>query len=138
MEINNLVLSDQAQGLLENGTWVRDIPGAPGVGFFVLGWGSEPVQKELEKEQRQAREDNKGEPLTAEQYASCTRNVLSNVVLKDWEGLTDNGKELKYSKKLATEFLTSKNGERLANAVLSASQRLSARVNDFVKVAVKN
>lgn len=138
MDINNFVLSDEAQGLIDNGAWVRDITGAPGVGFFVLGWGSDAVQKELELQLKAAREGNKGKPLEPEDQAACTRLALANAALKDWEGLTDNGKPLKYNKTLAVKFLTQKNGDRFAGMVLAASQRLSSRVNDFVEEAVKN
>lgn len=44
MDINNLVLTDDAVATIDNGAWVGDLAGAPGVKLKVRGWGSKSVQ----------------------------------------------------------------------------------------------
>lgn len=138
MDIKKLVLTAEALNLIDNGTWIGDLPGAPGVEFLVVGMRSTEVRKALEAEQVAVRADNAGSPLTAEQTAGCMERVLASHVLKDWKGLTDNGVEVPYSKELATKWLTSREGEKFAELVLLAVNRLDRNANDFVEVAAKN
>lgn len=138
MDINELVLTDEALALVDNGTWVGDLVGAPGVELQVCGFQSKEARDLLDKKQAQMRLKNRNKPLSAEQLARCTREVLAEVVLKDWRGLKSGGKDLPYSKELATKWLTSRNGEKLAVLVLQAAQTLDDSANDFVEGVSKN
>lgn len=138
MDIKNLVLSQAAVDVIDNGTWVTDLPGANGVSLFVTGMESESAKAAMITAQADARMKNKGEPLTPQQHSDCTRKVLAEVVLKDWKGLTDNGKEIPYDKTLAYEWITSRRGERFAGLVLIAAQRVDAMAGEFAEKAAKN
>lgn len=138
MDINNLVYSDKALDLIDNGTWVGELPGADGLELFVTGMGSPEVAKAMDAEQTAARVKNKGKPLSDTQRADCTRRVLASHVLKGWRGLTSNGAPVEYDAAKAVEWLTSRNGERFAGLVLVASQRVDMMANDFAETVAKN
>lgn len=138
MDINELVLTDEALALVDNGTWVGDLDGAPGVEFLVCGFQSKEARNLLEKKQAQARAKNRNKPLSIDQLTRCTREVLAEAVLKGWRGLKSGGKDLPYTKDAATKWLTSRNGEKLASLVLQAAQTLDDQANDFVVDVTKN
>ncbi|WP_394065424.1 hypothetical protein [Alcaligenes sp. WGS1538] len=138
MDIKDLVLSDEALSVIDSGTWVGDLDGAPGVELLVCGIGSKDAQKTLNQKQAAMRLKNRGKPLNDEQLAKAMRETLAEVVLKGWRGLKDGGKDLPYSQELATKFITSRNGERFAGLVLQAAQRVDADASSFVEEATKN
>ncbi len=138
MDIKNLVLSDAALEVIDSGVWVGDFDEAEGLELKVCGMQSQDVRKAMTAAQARARGANKGKPLNVEQLNVCTREVLADVVLKDWRGLTSEGKPVAYDKANSTEWLTSRNGERLAGMVLIAANRVDAEANEFVEIAAKN
>lgn len=138
MDIQDFVLSDEALNAIENGVWVDDFESMPELGLFVLGWNSQVVKDCLRQKQVHARSKNDGKALTSDQQAQCVKETLAEATLKDWRGITNSGEPVPYSKAKAKEWLTSKNGERFANIVLLASQRVDTNVNAFIKVATKN
>lgn len=138
MQIKNLILSDDGLKSINEGRWIRDIPGADGMEVLVLGLRSKEAQYDMVKRQAAVRQKNGGKPLTDEQLTQCTLETLAAVVLKDWKGIKDGKKEVKYSQELATQWITTPNGEVLAEMVLKAAQRVDAEANDFVEAVSKN
>lgn len=138
MDINDLVLNDDALAVIDEGQWVAAGEKALGVEFFVVGLKSQDAKKHLKELQAVARKKNRGKPLTEEQYAECMQDALINVVLKDWRGLTSNGEELIYSKDLAEKFIRSRGGETFSMMVLEAAATLDAEANDYVEEVSKN
>lgn len=138
MDIKDLVLSDEALNVIDKGTWVGDLDGAPGVELLVCGIGSKDAQKALGQKQAALRLKSRGKPLNEEQLAKAMRETLAEVVLKGWRGLKSDGKDLAYSPELAVEFITSRNGERFAGLVLQAAQRVDADASLLVEEATKN
>lgn len=137
-DIGSLILTDDAVNVIDNGVWVGDFKGYPGVSFKVRGLGSDIAKKRMADEKAKARIGNEGEVLSEEQLAKVTAKVLADAVLLDWKGLTDGGKEVKYTKALADKWLNSRNGEKLAMLVLRAAYRVDAEPNAFVEKATKN
>lgn len=138
MNINELIISDDALNLIDNGTWVGDFPEAPGVELLVCGLRSKDARKSMEQKQTQARLKNRGKALTDEQMSACTRETLAEVVLKDWRGLEEGGTPLAYSKEMAAKWLTSRNGEKFVGLVIQAAQRVDEQASEFVEDAIKN
>lgn len=138
MDINQIVFSDEALQIIDHGTWVGDLPGLEGVRLKVCGMQSLDVRKALEAKQSKVRAKNGGAALTADQHAEITKEVLAEVVLKDWDGFTNNGEPLPYDKQLAKHWITKRNGEKLANVVLYASQKIDTDAQAFVEVVTKN
>ena len=138
MEIGKLVLSDEAVNVIENGAWVRDLDGLPGVGLKVTGLQSKAARDLLHGLQTSARAANKGKPLTNDQNAAIMREVLGSVVLLDFDGLTNNGEPVKFDRETVKGWLTSRNGETLASYVLAAAQKVDADASAYVEQVVKN
>lgn len=138
MELNEIVLTDEALNVIDSGAWVDDIEGAPGLRLFVIGLTSKDAKKALEQKQAALRMKNRGKQLTNEQLANCTREVLAEVVLKNWEGLTQDGKPVEFSPELAAKWILSRNGERFTGMVLQASQQVDANASEYIKEVSKN
>lgn len=139
MDIANLVFSDEALELIDSGTWVSAGEKAPDVEFLVTGLQADGAQKLIRKKQIEARTKNRGKPLSDEQQAQLTKEVLAEFVLRDWRGLKNNGNELPYSKELATKWITTRAGDKeFTNMVLSAAQKLDEMANEFVEEVAKN
>lgn len=138
MDINKLILSDEALHVIDTGTWVGDFDEAPGVELLVLGMQSKDARKALEQKQAKVRASNRGKPLSEAQIAQCVRETLAEVVLKDWRGLKDGGKELPYDQKLAKKWLLSRNGEPFTKLVLQAAQQVDSHASEFVEAVTKN
>lgn len=138
MEIGKLVLSDEALNAIDNGVWVDDLPGASGVAVLVRGWQSEPAREARKQKQQAAREKNNGKPLSEDAYERISREVLAEVVLKGWRGLTSDGEPVEYDRQKASEWILSRNGDRFASLVLYAAQSVDEKAGDFVSEATKN
>lgn len=138
MDINDLIMSDEALKVIDEGTWVGDFVDAPGLELLVTGLKSESARKAIQQKQQVLRGKNRGRPLTDDQLAKVTKEVLYEVVLKDWRGLKSNGQELKYSKEQAKKWITSRNGEKFTGLVLEAAQRVDAEASEFVEEVTKN
>lgn len=138
IDINELVKSEEAMAVVDGGAWVGDLDGAEGLELFVCGLSSLDAQKAIEKYQVDARQKNKGKPLNERQLAEVMQKVLADVVLKDWRGLSSGGVPVEYSKELATNFLTSRGGDKFVMAVLQAAKRVDSESQSFVEAALKN
>lgn len=138
MDINDLVLTDKALSVIDEGTWVDEIKEAPGLSLLVCGIGSKAAQKALELKQAQQRAKNRGKALDDEQLAMCMRETLAEVVLKGWKGLKEDGQDLPFDAAKARGWLLSRHGERFANIVLKAAQRVDEHANQFAEEVGKN
>ena len=138
MDINELILSDEAVDAIESGAWVGDLPGAPGVEVKVLGTSSKTYRKAMQAKLEVLRKKNKGKELTGEQVTNAVRQVFGEVGLIDWRGLTQDGNDLPFDRELAKKWLVSRNGEAFADIVASASQRLDADASSYVETVTKN
>lgn len=138
MDFNDLILSDAALNVIDGGTWMGDFDEAPGVKLLVTGMQADAAQKLMASKQAALRAKHKGKVLTTEQNTRVVQEVLAEVVLKDWQGLTQNGQPLPYSKELALQWLTSRNGEKFTGLVLNAAARVDAQAADLAKELEKN
>ncbi len=132
MDINDIILSDAALEVIDNGEWV-EVDEAPGVELLVTGMQADGVRKAMKSLQAKARAQSRGKALTEEQYSNITKEVLIEHVLKGWRGLKQNGEDLPYSKDLARKFIMSRGGERFTMMILEAAQRLDENANSFVE-----
>lgn len=138
MDIKEIILTDEGLSAIDNGVWVGDLSGAPGLELLVTGVRAKEAQKTLEQKQAHLRLKNRGKPLTEEQLARAMRETLAEKVLKGWRGLTSNGDAVNYDQDLAAQWILSRNGEKFAGLVLQAAQRVDDQANDFAEEIVKN
>lgn len=137
MDINDIILSDAALEIIDNGEWM-EVDEAPGLELLVTGMQADSARKAMKALQAKARAQSRGKALTEEQYSNITKEVLIEHVLKGWRGLKNNGEDLPYSKDLARKFIMSRGGERFTMMVLNAAQRLDDNANAYVEEAAKN
>lgn len=138
MDINDIILSDKALDLVDNGTWIGDLDELPGVELYVTGLQSDSAQKLMRSKQAAQRAKNRNKPLTDDQQTAIVREVLGEVVLNDWRGFTSNGKPLEFDRETVRKWLMLRNGEKLATAVLVAAQRVDQQAAELAKELSKN
>ena len=139
MDISQLVHSDEALGVIDNGTWVgEDVHKFPGLRLKVRGLQSEAVVQCIAKKQAAARALNKGETLSPEQAKQIHKEALAEEALLDWDGFTNNGEPVPYSKEQAINWITKRNGDKLANVVHFCAMKVDEDAEAFVKAAEKN
>lgn len=138
MDINKLVLSEEALRVVDEGAWVAIPVGGDIIEFKVTGLSrNQEAQDTIRNAMEQIRKDNKRAP-TEKEKESIVRRVLADIVLKDWRGITDNGEVLPYSKDLANKFLTERGGEQFASLVLDAATKVDNNAYDFIDEITKN
>lgn len=139
MDIKNFVVSEQALQAMDNGAWVADVDGAPGVRWLVRGLKSDAVRKAQEEKQAKVRASRKkGKDLTDEEKTQIFKEVLHEKVLLGWEGLTSGGEPLPYDAALAASFIMDRKGEKFTGFVIAAAQSLDESPDDFIEAAAKN
>jgi hypothetical protein len=104
---------------IDAGQWVGDIPNTGDLRLRVRGFTSPTVvavrsRKERAVERKDRRRDGGLKPEAAMRVLSET---LCEVVLLDWDGITDGGKPVPYSKDLAKKWLSDPNMQPFADAV---------------------
>lgn len=63
--------------------------------------------------------------LTLEQQQDVLCRTFAECVLLGWEGLTENGEPVEYSKEKAVEWLSAKDKERFFNKVYAESKKFA-------------
>lgn len=135
-----MVISSGEADVIDNGAWVGDIPGFPGVRVLVTGLTRNPdAQSEIRRrlEAVQKTNDKQAEP-SDKQRADVIKTVLADVVLQDWDGFTDKGKKLKFSREKAKQWIESREGEMLAALVFAAASKIDEDASAFVGGVIKN
>lgn len=125
---------------ISEGQWVSDIPEAGDLKVRVRGMSSPIVQSLMSRKLRSIAKVDKardGSPKL-EVATRITAEVIAEAVLLDWDGLTDDGNEVKYSKALATEWLTNPDYKEFADAVAWAARAVDAGDAEIVEAVEGN
>lgn len=101
---------------VENGAWVEGIPGMGDLALKVRGLDCEPAR--LRRRLRARRGVSSDDVMT---------EVLREVVLLDWRGLTDGGEPLPYSAETADILLTLTEFRPFRQAVIWAAEHVGTR-----------
>lgn len=119
--------------VITSGQWIGDIPGMGDVRLLVRGLSSPLVVQTRGRMERKIPRDQRERDgsLKADVAVEVFGHVLHEVVLLDWDGLTDGGQPVKYDKALAKEWLTNPDFAFFADAVVYAAQIVDkGRVED--------
>lgn len=138
MDINELIVSDAALNVIDNGAWVEGLFDDKSVALFVIGQNSEEVQKFIQAEQAAARVANGGKPLTTEDLTKIRIKTLGRVIIKDHRGFTSSGKPLKFDREQVAGWVESRNGAEFAGMIALASNRIDTDADSFVESVTKN
>lgn len=120
MEIKDLK-KDSAK--IAEGQWVQDIPDMGDLRLMVRGLSSPVVSAARSRKERSAtrKERHRDGTLKHETAARITSELLAEVVLMDWDGITSGGKPVKYDAATAAAWLTDPDYQDFANAVAWAA-----------------
>lgn len=139
MDINEIILSDAALDVNDNGGWVgEDVHGLAGVRLKVCSVNAPEVVKLKQKKQEALRKKNGGKELTAEQIEDLSSELLAEVILKDWEGLTSNGESMQIDRPYLVKEFKERRGKKLALAITVSAYALDQDANRFVEEVTKN
>lgn len=121
MEISNFKRDTDA---IETGKWVDGIPGMGELRLKVRGIGSRLYLSRVAALSRQRpREDrNADNSLKPDVAIEISGRAVYETILLDWDGLTDGGDPVKYSKDLALEWCTNPDYRPFLDAVFWAAQ----------------
>lgn len=109
--------------LVASGEWIADIPGMGDVRLRVRGLTSPQVvalRSRLERKAPRA-DRNRDGSLKHEAAVRVMKQVLHEVVLLDWDGITDGGKPVPYSVEQASTWLYNDDFRVFADAVTWAA-----------------
>lgn len=109
---------------IEAGVWIGDLPGFDDVRFKVRGLSSPSVLNYQARRNRAIpRRDREPDgSLKPEAALRVLRETLLEIVLLDWDGITENGEPVPYSKERAEELLTDPDYVSFADAVTIAAR----------------
>lgn len=121
MDLSNL---KRDSGQIEAGQWVSDIPGMDDLRLRVRGLTSPTVSALRGRKQRKVSKNGRNSDGTIKSDIEMRifGEVLFEVVLLEWDGLTDNGKPVPYDRELAKQWLTNPDYMPFADAVTWAAQ----------------
>ncbi|MCB5411778.1 hypothetical protein [Pseudogemmobacter faecipullorum] len=122
------------------GQWVGDIPEMGQLRLRVRGENSPKVAALRARKLRAVPKDKRGRdgmPIY-EEVLRVTTEVLHEVVLLDWDGLTNGGKPVKYDPELAKQWITDPDFQDFADAVAWASKIVANGQADQVEEAAGN
>ena len=140
MDINEILIPQSAVEAIEDGVWVDDIIGAPGLKLKVRGLSSRKVQNYRDNRFRRVPRkdrDAKGN-VRAEVIAQITRDTLAEAVLIDWDGIEQGGTPVPYDKELARKWITDRTGDRFVGFVTDAALQVDDMQNDSAEDLEKN
>lgn len=137
MEVSGLK-RDSSQ--VATGQWVDDIPNMGELRLLVRGLSCPQARTLRDRKERKVDRSNRDRdntilPATRDRILS---EVLHEVVLLDWEGITDNGEPVPYSKELAEKWLTDPDYTSFQDAVTWAALVVDRGSRDAQEVLEKN
>lgn len=109
---------------IQNGVWVKDIPDFGEVHLKVRGLRSPQYREALDRANRAVprnKRDVDGTPFLSERHRIAAQ-LMYEVVLLDWRGLTHEGVEVPYTRDLAKEWCTNPDYAQFADAVAYSAQ----------------
>lgn len=138
MDINSIIFTPAGLDAFDNGAWVGDIPEAGNVKLKVRAIGSPVVQRAINAKREKMRAENKGDELTQDQSTQALYEVLAEVAIEDWSGLTSGAEELKFDRKLVVGWAKDRTGIKFMEMVFYASRQVDQNANAYAEKAAKN
>lgn len=126
---------------LDEGEWVSDIPDLDGIRFKVRSANYRPFRVATAAlARRSGKRMRSDEGLMA--FNVATGKPLAEHILLDWDGVTDNGKPVKFTKEKAIAVLTADDdfgiGQAFRRGVEWAGDLVAERIADTAKEAAGN
>ena len=107
---------------IDQGAWVRDIPGLPGLALKVRPVGNVDAQRAYRAALAAIPRAKRMTGLDPADERAASDEAMVKAVLLDWDGLEDDdGDPIPYSEKLARELLTQPETEAFRDGVVFAA-----------------
>lgn len=137
MDIGNLDIEVN----LEEGQWIGDIPDMEDVRFLVRSTNYKPFRAGgADIARRSGKKTNSGIGIV--NFGIKAGKPLADHILLGWEGITKNGKPLKYTKELGIYYLTLDDkfgiGDKFRRAVEWAGDQVAEKLLEQTKEAEGN
>lgn len=137
MDINSV---KRDSGAIAAGQWVSEIPEMGELRLKVRGWSSVEVVKARSRKERAIprglRDRNGAIPVDIQ--VRITSELLAEVVLLDWDGLTSGKKKVPYDAEQAKVWLTNPDYIAFADAVAFAAAAVDRGEYDEVEAVKGN
>lgn len=141
MDIKNLYRSPQSIAAIEDGAWIGGLPNMGDLELKVRGLKSRLVRELYESKVRAVPNDKRDrktrEPVLSERERIAVE-LLHEVVLLDWRGLTDGGKPVKYDPALAKVWCMDPSYRQFADAVTHAAMMVDEGAQETAEEVVGN
>lgn len=140
MDISALKRTPERAAAIETGEWISDIPQMGDVRLKVRGIGSKLYQTTVARLSRAVTRDgrNRDNSLKNDVAAKITGEALAEHILLDWDGFTEEGEPLAYSKELALQWLTDPDFETFQGAVFWAASVVQNGREETTEALAKN
>ncbi len=137
MELENL---ERDIDSIEEGRWIKDLPGAGDLELKVRGLTADSVIAYRASRERAVGRQDRHQDGTLKMAASyrVLCETLAEKVLLDWKGLTEKGKEIKYSKEVARKLMLNPKMRAFHDAVTQAAQIVDNGYDEAKEDAAKN
>ncbi len=128
----------------EQGGWVKDIAGFPGVRLCVRGFESEAFKLALSRRQlaitNDDREDGKPDGRVKPKVTDRVFGLaMADAILLDWDGIEgDDDQPIPYSRELAEQYLTDPDFRLFREAVALAGSLVESETDTRVEAALGN
>lgn len=132
MELANIRVNPKA---IEQGAWVKDIPGLGDIALKVRGTRNADYERRTSELVSALSQQERRDP---EVQAEIARRLLVETVLIDWRGMTENGKPVAYDRALAEKLLTEPEYRDFADGVAWAAAMVGRIGEEEVKASAKN
>ncbi len=126
--------------MIEQGRWIDDIPGLPGVRLKVRGLGNADYKRLFDRKASAIPAHQKLRGLRAEDRERIIGECLNEAVLLDWDGFTedDGTTPLPYSADLAGKLLGDPEFDMFRGAVTWAANAVAVEAEVDGKADAKN
>jgi len=120
MDIQSLKVDS---GKVAEGTWVTGLPGAGDLRLRVRGWNSPKAVALRSRLEREAPKSDRirGGGMKPTASTRIGSQVLAEVVLLDWDGMTNGGEPMPYDADLARQWLMDPDFRQFADLVYTAA-----------------
>lgn len=125
---------------IDDGQWVSDIPDMGDLRLKVRGMSAVTVRDTRSKLERAVPKEHRRRDgsLTAAAGMSVLGQTAFEAILQDWDGLTEDGKPIPYTRALAKEWLTNPEFEAFLDAVVWAANVVDRGQADLTEEVAEN
>lgn len=139
MDIKDILIPESAIEAIDEGQWVDDIIGAPGLKLKVRGFSSRKVQNFRDARLRRVPRKDRDQAgnVSPEVLREISRETIIEVVLLDWN-LKQNGQPIPCTKEMVRKLITPATGDRLVGYITDAAMLVDDLQNGPVEDIEKN